>query len=101
MTVFVAELFPFSHEHFERRYGTGQNRHALSGHDLLHVVRDLQIILSEHNLYQIDIMTNTQNHFKISHYYPFLRSNPVFGKIAVVRESEEVVHSLLDLVSQQ
>jgi hypothetical protein len=52
------------------------------------------MILSEHTLYQVDFMTDTQDHFKISHYYPFLRSDPVLGKIAVVWESEEVVHSL-------
>ena len=42
MTVLAGELFPFSHEHFECQYGTQQNWHALSWHDLLHAVRDLK-----------------------------------------------------------
>ena len=56
------------------------------------------MILSEHTLYQVDFMMDTQDHFKISHYYLFLWSDPVLGKIAVVWESEEVVHSLSEFI---
>jgi hypothetical protein len=40
-------------------------------------------------------MTNTQNNFKILHDGPLLTSDPVFSKITMVWEREEVVYGLL------
>ena len=45
-------------------------------------------------IYEMHIMTNTQNNFKILHDDPLLTSDPVFSKITMVGEREEVVNGL-------
>lgn len=56
------------------------------------------MILSVYMYIIVLVVTNTQDHLKILHHGPFFSSDPLLGKIAVVWESEVVVHSLLGFI---